>query len=813
MSDDAAASDMARDLQRLPGVQRAEIDGVTKTATIEYDESVTSLPALVSAVRDVGKDVTVLNTTFPVIGISCAACVARIEKSLNRAPGVLSASVNFATNVAGVSYLAGAITPEELQQVVRDTGFEVARDELPLSAAAPGVDVRRQREQRELDLLRRDLLLALILGAVVMLLSHLDLFGVTVLARGVAWLLLILSGIVQFGAGRRFYQGAWHGLCHRYADMNTLIALGTSAAWGYSALLVLLPRHLLMGAASSSIAMPHALYFDTSVMIIALILLGRYFEARTRRHTSDAVRKLMSLQATTAHVLRDGVLSDISLAQVRPGDVVMVRPGERIPVDGVVLSGQSAVDESMLTGEAMPVEKSTGDTVTGATINRNGSLTFRVQRVGEDTVLARIIRLVEQAQGGKAPIQRLADRVAGIFVPIVLLIALGTLGGWLWSTPAHPAEALTHFVAVLIIACPCALGLATPTALMVGAGRAAEMGILIKGGEVLERARALTMVVFDKTGTLTHGAPRVTDVLALRGDAASVLALAASLESHSEHPLGEAVLREAQAREITLMAADSFLALPGQGAEARVGGQLVRVGNARLMHGRGIDLSPVSDAATRLAEQGITPLYVAVDDLLIGVIGVADTLRPSAAPVVQALRRMGLKTMLLTGDHRQVAQAIAGAAGIDEVMAEILPEHKAEVIQRLQRDGAVVAMVGDGINDAPALAQADIGIALGSGTDIALEAADITLIGDDLRGVLIGIDLSRRTLRTIKQNLFWAFVYNIIGIPLAAGALAGYGLTFSPVYAALAMACSSIFVVSNSLRLRSYSPIPMSVGG
>lgn len=817
----SCAAAIERRLQREPGVVTAGVNYATQVATVEYDESQVGVPQLLAAVRDVGYEVSELTTSFPVEGITCAACVARIEKALNRAPGVVAATVNFATRAATVRYLAGTTTPADLHATVRDIGYDVPVEAQPATVgdADDQVDYQRQRTERELAVLRRDLWLAGGIGALVMLLSHLGLFAQmelsTAAITGIAWLLLVLSAIVQFGPGWRFYTGAWSGLRHFTADMNTLIALGTTAAWGYSAAVVLFPAFFTHMADAPHGAMPnvlHLLYFDTSVVIIALILLGRYFEARARSRTSDAIRKLMGLQAKTARVIHDGQPVDVPVGAVVPGDVVLVRPGEKVPVDGAIIEGRSAVDESMLTGESIPVEKGPGDGVIGATLNKTGAFTFRAQRVGTNTVLAQIIRLVEQAQGSKAPIQRLADRVAGIFVPIVLVIALATLLVWLFLAPAGliPAgqtrlvASLLFFVAVLIIACPCALGLATPTALMVGTGRAAEMGILIKGGEVLERAHALTTIVFDKTGTLTRGEPMVTQTIALDGTEEELLRLAAAAETGSEHPLGEAVTRAVQG--MTLPPAHDFQAIPGRGVAATVDGRQLLLGNEALLRERGVDLAPLGDRAAALVAAGNTPLYVAADGRLLGVIAVADTVRSSAVETVRRLRALGLQTVMLTGDHRVVAEAIAREVGVDRVIAEVLPQHKADEVKRLQAAGAVVAMVGDGINDAPALAQADLGVALGSGTDVALEASDITLIGDDLSGVVVGIDLSRRTLRTIKQNLFWAFIYNVIGIPLAAGALAVVGLILTPVYAALAMALSSIFVVSNSLRLRGYKP-------
>jgi Cu+-exporting ATPase len=821
----SCAANIERRLAREPGVTTANVNYANQVAAVEYDEQQTDVARLAAAVEDAGYEVSGLTAVFPVEGMTCASCVARVEKALQRVPGVVEASVNLATNQATVTYLAGVVAPPELHDAVRAAGYDVPVEPQPETVDIPSdeVDYQRERARRELAVLRRDLWIAGVLGAIVLIVSHLELIiGVLSppLIMPIAWLLFLLASVVQFGPGWRFYVGTWKGLKHLTADMNTLIALGTTAAWAYSAVAVIFPdlfTHAAMAGGAGEMAnIIHLLYFDTSVVIIALILLGRFFEARARSHTSDAIRKLMGLQAKTARVQRNGELIEIPIEQVQPGDLVQVRPGESVPVDGTVTEGASAVDESMLTGESLPVEKHPGDTVIGATLNRTGAFTFRAERVGRETVLAQIIRLVEQAQGSKAPIQRLADVVAGIFVPIVLVIAVITLLVWLFIVPegyfaaaatTRTIAALLHVVAVLIIACPCALGLATPTAIMVGTGRAAETGILIKGGEVLERAHALTAIVLDKTGTLTHGQPVVTDIIALdQFEMEELLRLAAAAEVGSEHPLGEAVVREAQERKLMMPPATEFQAIPGQGIEAIVDGHRLLLGNARLLETHEISLEELAQRDAELLDAGKTPLYVAVDGKLAGVIAVADTVRPNAIVAVRRLKALGLTTVMLTGDHRRVAEATAAQVGVDRVIAEVLPQHKAEEVKRLQGEGAVVAMVGDGINDAPALAQADIGIAVGSGTDVALEASDITLIGDDITGVVVGIDLSRRTLRTIKQNLFWAFFYNVLGIPVAAGVLAPVGIVLSPMLAALAMAFSSVFVVSNSLRLRGYQP-------
>lgn len=802
----SCAANVERRLNREPGVTGAAVNYATEIAAIEYDDAQTDPAHLMAAVQDAGYGVTMFTTTFPVEGVSCTACVARIEKVLSRKPGVVNAVVNFATRNATVSYMPSSVTPAELYAAVRDAGYTVPVEAQPegVNASSELVDVARQRTEHELLTLTRALWLAGGIGVFVVVVSHLELFHITNLPpQPIGWLLFSLATIVQFGPGWRFYAGAWGRLKHFSADMNTLIALGTTAAWGYSTVVLLFPGLFIMHAGENLL---HLLYFDTSVVIITLIILGRYFEARARARTSDAIRNLMGLQPATARIIRDGVPMDVAVAAVQPGDLVLVRPGEKVPVDGEIVEGRSTVDESMLTGESIPIEKGPGDTVIGATLNRMGAFTFRAQRVGRDTVLAQIIRLVAQAQGTKAPVQRLADRVAGVFVPIVLAIAVITLLVWLLIPGGSLTAAMLHFVAVLIIACPCALGLATPTAIMVGAGRAAEMGILIKGGDVLERAQALTVVVLDKTGTITRGKPVVMAISALHGDENALLALAAAAEAGSEHPLGEAVVRAARERGLRLPSATAFEAIPGRGIAARVGEQAVLLGNEAFLRERSVVVESLADVAHGMTNAGQTPLYIAADNQPLGIIAVADPIRPGATSVVQRFHALGLRTVLLTGDHRRVADAVGREVGIDEVIAEVLPQNKAAEVARLQQEGAIVAMIGDGINDAPALAQADIGIAVGSGTDVALEASDITLIGDDLYGVVTGIDLSRHTLQIIRQNLFWAFGYNVLGIPVAAGALAPLGFELSPIIAAAAMAFSSVFVVSNSLRLKGYRP-------
>ncbi|MBE0711226.1 MAG: copper-translocating P-type ATPase, partial [Candidatus Aminicenantes bacterium] len=621
-----------------------------------------------------------------------------------------------------------------------------------------------------------------------------------------SYVLWALATPVQFVLGRRFYKGAWGALRHRSADMNTLVAVGTTAAYGFSAAVTAVPGLL------SSAAVEPQVYFDTSAVIIVLILFGRMLEARAKGRTSDAIRKLMNLRPRTARILDAAGEREVPVEEVRVGDVLVVRPGEQLPVDGTVLEGRSSIDESMITGESLPADKGPGDSVVGATLNKWGSFRLRAAKVGEDTALAKIIRLVQEAQGTKAPIQRLADVIAGYFVPVVIGVAILTFVIWsIFGPSGKPVFALLNFVAVLIIACPCALGLATPTAIMVGTGKGAERGILIKSGESLETVHRVDTVVFDKTGTLTTGRPETTDIVPSSAPAAGtddgaddrLLFFAASAELGSEHPLGQAVVRGARTRGIEVEHPGDFRALEGLGVEATVKGARVIVGSRKLVEETGIDASSLVARAESLAGEGKTTAFVGVDGRLAGLIALADTLKPSARPAVEKLRGMGLTVIMLTGDNRRTAAAVAEEAGIDDVIPEVLPGDKADVIRKLQAAGKRVAMVGDGINDAPALAQADVGMALGTGTDVAMASADITLMSGDLAAVVSAFELSRRTIRTIKQNLFWAFVYNVVGIPVAAGVLYPvFGLLLNPMIASAAMAMSSVSVVSNSLRLR-----------
>ncbi|MDQ4044702.1 MAG: heavy metal translocating P-type ATPase, partial [Chloroflexota bacterium] len=747
---------------------------------------------------------------FDVDGMTCSSCVTNVEKALQTVEGVRSASVNFGTERATIDYDPSRVTPEQLSQAIAAAGYSGA----PVTRAAPAsptatpapaqrvgqsdIDARDARRDAQIADLKKKSLTSLVIGALMMVLMYAPL---DIDERTIAPFLLIAATVVQFWAGRVFYEAAWSAARHYSANMNTLVAVGTSVAYGYSAFVTLWP-HL-----AERWELPYHLYHEVAVIVIALVLMGRWLEARAKKSTGDAIRALMGLQARTARVVRNGEEIDIPIDQVVVGDIVRVRPGEKIPVDGEVIEGSSTVDESMLTGESLPVDKRAGDEVIGATINGSGTFLFRATKVGQDTTLAQIVRLVEDAQGSKAPMQRLADRISGIFVPIVLVIAALTFAIWMAVGPVPPLSyAITAAVAVLVIACPCALGLAAPTAIMVGTGKAAENGILVRGGESLEMARKIDTIVLDKTGTITRGKPSVSDISTANGfDGDELLRLVASAEAGSEHPLGEAIVSAARAKSLDLDPLTEFEAVTGRGIAASVGGKTVLVGNSKLMRERGIDTAPLRDTAGAMAGHGATPVDVAVDGTLAGVLAIADTLKPESAEAIEELEALGLTVWMLTGDNERTARAIADEVGIEHVLAEVLPGDKAAKIRQLQDEGRVLAMVGDGINDAPALAQADLGIAIGTGTDVAMAASDVTLIGDDLRAIVTSIALSRRTVNTIKQGLFWAFAYNVALIPVAMGVLyPAFGILLNPVLAAAAMAMSSVSVVTNALRLRSF---------
>jgi Cu+-exporting ATPase len=793
-----------KSLRAVEGVREASVNLATEKADIVYDPSLVDPRMIMKKVEDLGYAVPMEpggkeKITIAIGGMTCATCVNRIEKGLRQVEGVIEAQVNLATERATVLYHSEKAGKSEFRKTVEDLGYEVRGFEEEAMA-----DREAEARTREIRLQKRKFVVSAVLSAAIFFGSMPEWFPwwPTILQNH--FTLFVLTTPVQVWAGWQFYRGFWLALKHRTSDMNTLIAVGTSAAYLYSVVITFFPQWFRARGLGLGV------YYDTSAMIITLILLGKLLEAMAKGQTSSAIKRLMGLQTKTARVIRNGQERDVPVDEVRRGDTVVIRPGEKIAVDGVVREGSSAVDESMLTGESIPVEKRPGDPVMGGTLNKTGSFRFEATKVGKETALAQIIRLVEEAQGSKAPIQRLADRVASVFVPAVISIAVVTFAVWMIFGP-RPAFtlALLNFVAVLIIACPCALGLATPTAIMVGTGRGAENGILIKGGESLETIHRVNTVLFDKTGTLTQGKPSVTDIIVGKEFGEDqVLRWAASAEKGSEHPLGEAIVRAAEEKGLELRPVEGFEAIPGQGIKAQIDGEPILLGNLGLMEATGVDLNGLRGEMERLAEEGKTPMVVARNYSAAGIVAVADTLKPNSREAVEELQKMGLEVILITGDNEKTGKAVAAQMGIGRVLAEVLPWEKSRQVKTLQEEGKIVAMVGDGINDAPALAQADVGIAIGTGTDVAMETSDVTLITGDLRAVVAAIRLSKRTIRTVRQNLFWAFIYNILGIPIAAGILYPFwGILLNPMIASAAMAMSSVSVVSNSLRLRRFNPV------
>ena len=823
------ADTIARDLRKLDGVETANVNYATEKATVTFDPSVLDEGAIIERIKSIGYGVAIGELELPITGMHCVNCAATVEKTLNEmGVGVVSATVNFATEKAQIAYIPGQVTPTDLVAAIEGAGYGVVE-------AAPDqqlADIEQAAREAEVHEQTRKFWVGVAFSLPLFLFSmarDFALLGTWSHALWGNWLMFVLATPVQFYVGWDYYTGGFKALRNGAANMDVLVAMGSSAAFFYS-----LP--VTIALTLDSTALGNHVYFETSAVIITLIKLGKLLEVRAKDRTGAAIKKLMGLQVKTARVVRNGEESDIPIERVVVGDVVIVRPGERIPVDGVIIEGNSAVDESMLTGESIPMDKVKGDPVIGATLNKQGRLKFEAHKVGAETALAQIIRLVQEAQGSKAPIQRLADRVASVFVPAVIAIAAITLLVWWFVVDAGFTPSMIRMVAVLVIACPCTLGLATPTAIMVGTSRGAQQGILFKDSKALELAHSLKVVVLDKTGTITTGEPSVTDVIIAEGDTLSVITkalangveieegqkeeaailwLAASAERGSEHPIGEAIVRSAQARGLSPVEPSQFEALAGHGVIAHVEGHRVVLGNLKMMADRNINLNGLEIEAEKLQGDSKSVIWVAIDGKAAGVIAVADTIKPGSKEAIDQMHRLGLQVVMVTGDNRATAESIGNALGIDRILAEILPEDKAAEVKKLQRETkgesqaiGGVAMVGDGINDAPALAQSDVGIAIGTGTDVAMEAADVTLISGDLRSVPQAIVLSKATMRVIKQNLFWAFFYNVLLIPVAAGVL--HPFTFlpmilralHPVLAALAMAFSSVTVVTNSLRMK-----------
>ena len=786
MSCAACAARIEKGLLRLPGVESASVNFAAEKALVNFDPKQTELKDILKKVEDLGFGIVADKVEFKLSGMSCAACANRIEKGLQGLPGVYRANVNFASETAAVDFNANVLSIGQMQDKVKRLGFEAHN-----VANASEIDREKQSRQAEISGQKMRLILSAVLSLPLlggMVLHTLGIMGTLGELLMNPYLQLGLATPVQFIAGWPFYRGAFAALRNGSANMDVLVAMGTSASYFYSIANVITHD-------------PH-LYFETSAILITLIILGKFLEATAKGRTSEAIKALMGLQAKTARIIRDEKEIDVPIEAVLVGDVIVVRPGEKVPVDGVITEGYSTLDESMLTGESIPVDKKAGDTVVGATINKLGTFKFSATRVGKDTALAQIVHIVEAAQGSKAPIQRFADIVSGYFVPTVVSIAVATFAGWYFLfDPGNFPRALVNFTAVMVIACPCALGLATPTSIMVGTGKGAENGILIKGAEHLENAQRITTIVLDKTGTITKGKPEVTDIIPLSGFSdMRILELAARVEKKSEHPLAQAIVNYGRQQDLQIADPQTFEAIPGYGVRASVDGSQILLGTRKLMLENEINTDAATKELQRLEEQGKTVMLLAVDCEMSGLIAVADTVKENSAQAIAELKLLGLEVWMITGDNERAARAIAASIGIVNVLSEVLPENKASKVASLKNEGGIVAMVGDGINDAPALATADVGFAIGTGTDVAIEAADITLMRGDLRGVVAAIRLSKATMRNIKQNLFWALVYNSIGIPIAA---AGY---LSPVIAGAAMAFSSVSVVMNALRLKRFQP-------
>lgn len=801
----ACAKAVERASKKLEGVSEANVNFATEKLNIGFDSSKVSLEDIQNAVAKAGYKALVETSdkTLRLEGMTCAACAKNIERVTKRLDGVVESNVNFATEKLNISFDPSKVRVSDIKKVIEKAGYKAAEEETT-------VDIDKEKKEKEIKSLWNRFVISAVFGVPLLLIAMVPMivesFGgmmpsiISPMDHPKTFALIELALVIPIlYEGRKYFIVGFKSLIRRSPNMDSLVALGTSAAFIYSLFAVF---EILSGNVH------YDMYFESAGMILTLITLGKYFESVTKGKTSEAIKKLMGLAPKTAVIIRDGKEVEIQIDEVAEGDIVAVKPGEKIPVDGIIVEGRTSVDESMLTGESIPVEKNVNDKVIGASINKNGFIKFRATKVGKDTALAQIIKLVENAQGSKAPIAKMADVISGYFVPVVIVLALIAAASWYISGETG-VFSLTIFISVLVIACPCALGLATPTAIMVGTGKGAEYGVLIKSGAALETAHKIQTIVFDKTGTITEGKPKVTDVITANDISIDkLLELAASAEKGSEHPLGEAIVRGAEERKLELRKVDEFKAIPGHGIEVLIEGSTILLGNRKLMEERNISLENLEETSHKLAEEGKTPMYVTIENKLAGIIAVADTVKDSSKKAIEKLHRMGIQVAMITGDNKRTAEAIAKQVGIDIVLAEVLPEDKASEVKKLQSQGKKVAMVGDGINDAPALAQSDIGIAIGSGTDVAIESADIVLMRSDLMDVPTAIELSKKTIKNIKENLFWAFGYNTLGIPVAMGVLYIFGgPLLNPIIAALAMSFSSVSVLTNALRLKGFKPL------
>ena len=805
MTCSSCANTVEKKVSKLIGVSKANVNFATEKLSVQFDETKVTIDDIKATVKDAGynveDEIDFREVTIPIKGMTCSSCANTVEKEINKLKGITEVNVNFATEKAKVVYDPSNTRISEIKSAIKKAGYKPLEIE-----SSEQIDEEKERRQKEVKTLWKKFIISAVFSIPLLYIAMGHMIGLPIpqlinpafnpFNFGLAQLILTIPVII---AGYKFYTVGFKSLFKGSPNMDSLIAIGTSAAIIYGI-------YALIKIANGDITFANELYFETAGVIITLILLGKYLESVSKGKTSEAIKSLMNLQAKTATVIHDGKEITIAIEEVEVGDIIMVKPGEKIPVDGTVVEGHTSIDESMLTGESIPVEKHIGDKVIGAGLNKNGTIKFKATKVGKDTALAQIIKLVEDAQGSKAPIAKMADVISGYFVPVVIIIAILSSLAW-YLTGASSIFALTIFIAVLVIACPCALGLATPTAIMVGTGKGAEYGVLIKGGMPLETAHKIDTIVFDKTGTITEGKPKVTDIVASEGFSEDeLLQIAGSAEKGSEHPLGEAIVKDLEEKNLEFKKVDEFEAIPGHGIEVMIDNRNILLGNKKLMIDRKIDIS-LQKESDRLAHEGKTPMFIAIDNKLAGIIAVADTVKESSEGAIKKLHEMGIEVAMITGDNKMTAEAIAKQVGIDIVLAEVLPEDKANKVKNLQEQGKKVAMVGDGINDAPALAQADVGIAIGSGTDVAMESADIVLMKSDIMDVVTAIQLSKATIRNIKQNLFWAFAYNTAGIPLAAGLLYAFGgPRLNPMFAAAAMSLSSVSVLTNALRLKRFKP-------